>query len=105
MGATITLQNNDTSYGWADGTRQEIVAGYPVPADPAKPHLGRIGREEKRVLLSKNFQNPRFCHLSTNATGLRISLDTFPIYKHGRVGMLVYIGQAKDLDSPLDIQY
>ena len=104
-GVTITLQNMDNSYGWADGTRQHVVAGWPVAADPSGEHCGRTGREQSRALLSGRLENPRFCHLGTDRTGLRFALDTFPVFDGRRAGMLVYIGNAPDLRSPLHFRY
>lgn len=102
---TVTLENLDTSYGWAEGTRQHIIAGSPTAADIHQPHMGRVGREDKRVELSKGFKDPRFCHLSVNDSGLRFAFDTFPIFNGQRAGMLIYIGQSKDMTTALDFQY
>lgn len=98
--ATVTLQNQDKSYGWADGARQEVVAGTPVPADPARPHRGRIGRGAHRICLSRGFSRPRFCHLCCDDSGLRFVCDTFPVFDGRRAGMRLYAGAAPDLHSP-----
>lgn len=105
MAVTVTLENLDKSYGWAEGTRQHVIAGTPAPEDPANLHKGRIDREKYRVELSKGFKDPRFCHLGVDDTGLRFSFDTFPVFTGTRAGMLIYIGQAKDMHSPLAFQY
>ena len=102
---TVTLENLDTSYGWAEGTRQHVIAGTPTPADFTAPHMGKVGREDKRVQLSKGLKDPRFCHLGIDETGMKFSFDTFPIFNGQRAGMLIYIAQAKDMQSPLDFQY
>ena len=58
-----------------------------------------------RVLLSRGFARPRFCHLASDATGLRLVLDTFPIYDGRRAGMQVYVGDAPNERSPLRLRY
>ncbi len=102
---TVTLQNMDGSYGWADGTRQEVVAGWPVPADMSAPHRGRTGRPDQRVLLSEGFRHSRFCHLACDESGLRLVLDTFPIFDGERAGMQLYIAAAPDERTPLAFRY
>jgi len=102
---TVTLQNRDTSYGWADGTRQEVVAGLPAPADKDGEHLGRLNTGGRRVVLSEGFQNGRFCHFGLDASGLKFVLDTFPVFNGVRAGMAVYIGSAEDEESPLTFHY
>lgn len=102
---TVTLQNLDTSYGWADGSQQEAVAGWPVPADKDGPHLGLLNPGARRVLLSEGFERPRFCHLSCDAAGLRFVFDTFPIFDGERAGMQLFIGSADDEERPLDFTY
>ena len=104
-GVTVTLQNADTSYGWADGTRQEVVAGWPVQTDKSRPHLGRRNAGARRVLLSEGFEGGRWCHFGLDATGLRAVLDTFPIYNGIRAGMEVWIAGARDETSPLKFRY
>jgi len=103
--ATVTLQNLDTTYGWGDGSRQEVVAGWPVKADKGKGHLGRLNPGSKRVVLSRGFRKGRFCHLAVATSGLRFVFDTFPIFDGKRAGMQVYIGSAKDEKSPLAFRY
>lgn len=103
--ATVTLQNRDTSYGWAEGSRQEVVAGWPLPADPEQPHMGRLSSGAQRVRLSEGFEDPRFCHLACDATGLKFALDTFPIFDGKRAGMQVYYASAPDEMSPLTFRY
>ncbi len=103
--ATVVLENQDRSYGWADGTTQQVVAGYPVPGTLAGEHIGRRHRGAKRVVLSRGFRRPRFCHLSCDATGLKFVLDTFPIRNGERTGMLVYVGSATREDEPLRFRY
>jgi hypothetical protein len=102
---TITLQNQDTSYGWADGTRQEVIVGWPVPADPAKPHIGRQHKGSRRVLLSEGVPNGRWCHFGLDASGLRCVLDTFPIYNGIRAGMEVWIASAPDENRAMTFRY
>ncbi len=105
-GVTVTLENQDTSYGWADGTRQDVVAGWPVPA-ARDAHTGRLtpGASRARTELSRSFPKARFCHLGTDATGLRLALDTFPIFDGERAGMQVLFATAKDERSPLRFTY
>ena len=104
MAVTVTLENLDTSYGWADGSRQEVAAGWPVQA-PRDAHLGKLTPGGQRVLLSEGVPHPRFCHLCTDATGLRFALDTFPIFDGERAGMQVYYAQAPDERAPLTFTY
>lgn len=101
---TVTLQNRDTSYGWADGSAQEVVAGWPMPAEQAAPHRGLSTPGARRVLLSAGFPHPRFCHLACDAAGLRFVFDTFPIFDGRRAGMMIYAGSAPDENSPLVFQ-
>jgi hypothetical protein len=101
---TVTLEARDTSYGWADGSRQDVVAGWPVKA-ARHAHKGRLTPGGKRVWLSKGFPNARFCHLSTAASGLKFAFDTFPVFDGERAGMQVFIGSAKDAGSPLKFKY
>lgn len=102
---TVTLQNLDTSYGWAQDTNQEAVAGWPVPADKDGPHLGLLSPGARRVLLTEGFDDPRFCHLACDASGLRIVFDTFPIFDGERAGMQLYVGSASDEESALSLTY
>ncbi len=102
---TVTLQNLDTSYGWAEGSAQEAIAGWPVPADKDSPHLGRLHPGARRVDLSQGFTRPRFCHLACDAAGLRFAFDTFPIFDGERAGMQLIVGSAADLESPLRFTY
>jgi hypothetical protein len=102
---TVTLQNEDNSYGWADGTAQEIVAGWAYPADKAAPHLGATAPGARRVVLSQGFAKPRFCHLACDPAGLQFVFDTFPIYDGRRAGMLLYRGNAPDETTPLTFRY
>ena len=102
---TVTLQNIDNSYGWADGTAQEVVAGWPVPADKSQPHIGRLNPGTRRILLSEGFDKPRFCHLATDATGLKFVFDTFPIFDGRRAGMQIHIGSAPNEETPLTFHY
>jgi hypothetical protein len=102
---TVTLQNMDASYGWADGSRQEVVAGWPVPADKDRDHIGRLHPGARRVLLSEGFGGGRFCHLTVDASGLRLAFDTFPIFDGNQAGMLLYVASAPDELSPLRFQY
>jgi len=69
-GVTVTLEHCDTSYGWADGTRQDVVAGWPVSA-ARDAHTGSLtsGAANARVELSKTFPKARFCHLCADASG------------------------------------
>ena len=105
-GVTVTLENLDTSYGWADGTRQDVVAGWPVPAS-RDAHTGRLtrGADTARVELSGGFPKARFCHLCIDAIGLKLAVDTFPIFDGKRAGMQVYFARAKDERSPLRFTY
>ncbi len=102
--ATVTLENLDNSYGWASGTRQEVLAGWPVTVARHR-HTGRLTPGGRRVLLSKGFRGGRFCHLSTDSTGLLIVLDTFPVFDGERAGMQIFIGRARTETSPLKIRY
>jgi len=102
---TVTLQNLDTTYGWAEGSAQEAVAGWPIPASQDGPHAGRLTPGARRVVLSKNHPRPRFCHLDCDDSGLRFAFDTFPIFDGERAGMQLLVGSAADLESPLDITY
>ncbi|MFZ4775543.1 MAG: hypothetical protein ACOYM3_09285 [Terrimicrobiaceae bacterium] len=102
--AAVTLQNLDTSYGWAEGTRQDVVSGWPVKAS-RYAHKGCLTPSGRRVLLSKGFPRARFCHLNCDASGLRFALDTFPIFDGKRAGMQVFFGRAKDLNCPLKFTY
>jgi len=102
---TVTLQNEDTSYGWADGSAQGVVAGWPAPADKNAPHLGLRNPGARRVVLSEGCEKPRFCHLANDDSGLKFVFDTFPIYDGRYAGMLVYIGSASDEESPLTFRY
>ena len=101
---TVMLENLDTSYGWADGTRQEVVAGWPVKAS-RRAHKGRLTPGGRRVVLSRGFPHARFCHLNTAATGLKFALDTFPVFDGERAGMQIYFGSARDERSPLKFTY
>ncbi len=103
-GVTVTLEARDTSYGWADGTRQDVVAGWPVKAS-RQAHTGRLTPGGTRVELSKDFPHARFCHLCTDVTGLRFALDTFPVFDGERAGMQVYFASAKNERSPLEFTY
>jgi uncharacterized protein (DUF1684 family) len=105
-GVTVTLENKDTSYGWADGTRQDVVAGWPVKA-ARDAHTGRRtrGASRARVELSNAFSHARFCHLCTDATGLKFALDTFPIFDGERAGMQVFFAHARDERRPLKFTY
>ena len=98
---TVTLQNQDRSYGWAEGARQAVVSGRGVAADPAKPHRGRIGRAAFRTHLSRGCARPRFCHLCCDNSGLQFVCDTFPVFDGKRAGMQIFAGQAPDMDSPV----
>lgn len=102
--ATVVLQNTDRSYGWADGTRQEVVAGWPVPARRDE-HRGRKHRGARRVWLSKGVRRSRFCHLHSDRTGLRFAFDTFPRFDGQRAGMEIWIGSAPDEGVPLTFRY
>jgi len=102
---TVTLQNRDNSYGWADGTRQEVVAGWAAPARRDAPHLGRLNPGGRRIVLSEGFENGRFCHLAVDASGLRFVFDTFPVFNGLRAGMAIYVGSADDEESPLSFRY
>jgi hypothetical protein len=97
---TVTLQNQDRSYGWADSARQEVVAGTPVPAKQDRPHRGRTGRAAHRTCLSRGFSKPRFCHLCCDDSGLQFVCDTFPVYDGKRAGMRIFAGRAPDMKSP-----
>ncbi len=103
-GVTVTLEARDTSYGWADGTRQDVVAGWPVKA-ARHAHTGRLTPGGKRIELSKDVPHARFCHLCTDATGLRFTLDTFPVFDGERAGMQVYYASARNAESPLTFTY
>lgn len=105
-GVSVMLENCDTSYGWADGTRQDVVAGLPVPA-ARDTHTGSRtrGAQKARVELSKDFPKARFCHLCTDRSGLKFALDTFPIFDGERAGMQVFFASAKDEQSPLKFTY
>jgi hypothetical protein len=103
--AAIMYQNQDNSYGWADGTRQHLVTGAPVACDPRKEHRGRVGRDEDRHLLSQKLDDPRLCHLACDGTGLRFAFDTFPVWNGDRAGMEIYIGNGETLTSPLEFHY
>ncbi len=104
--ATITLQSQDNSYGWAEGTAQEILAGDPMPVSLDAPHLGRLTQGDGcRIDLSEGFAKPRFCHLSCDATGLNLAFDTFPVFDGKRAGMQVYYGRADSLTEPLQLRY
>lgn len=102
---TVTLQNEDNSYGWADGSQQGVVAGWPAPADIDGPHRGINTPGTRRTVLSRGFERPRFCHLATDASGLRFVFDTFPIFDGHRAGMLIYVGSAPDDETPLTFRY
>jgi len=102
---TITLQNMDNSYGWADGTRQEVVEGWPIAADKTKEHRGRRRRGARRRVLSQGFSRPKFCHLGIDADGDTFVFDTFPVFDTVRAGMRIYIGRSRGEDAPLDIRY
>ena len=103
--ATVVLEALDTSYGWAEGSRQQVVAGWPAPSDRESEHRGLLNPGGRRVLLSEGFENPRFCHLSGDATGIKFALDTFPIFDGRRTGMLIYAASAPDEESPLNFRY
>jgi hypothetical protein len=102
--ATVTLENLDTSYGWADGSRQEVVAGWPVKA-PRNAHRGLLTPGGKRVFLSKGYKHGRFCHLCCDSSGLKFVFDTFPVFDGERAGMQIFIGSARNADSPLKFKY
>jgi hypothetical protein len=102
---TVTLQNEDTSYGWADGTAQGVVAGWPVPADKNGPHLGLLNPGARRVVLTEGLARPRFCHLAGDRSGLRFVFDTFPIFDGRYAGMHIHIGSAPDEETPLAFRY
>lgn len=101
----ITLQNLDTSYGWADGSNQEIVAGLPAAVAADAPHRGRLTPGARRVTLSRGFPDPRFNHLSCDETGRRFAFDTFPLFDGARAGMCLYTGTARGEDEPLEFRY
>ncbi len=103
--ASVMLQNRDNSYGWADGTRQHVVSGKPVPADPRTAHCGRVGRDACRRELSRPEDSPRLCHLAVDRSGLRFVFDTFPVWTEGRAGMCIYIGEGRDFGEPLAFRY
>ena len=102
---TVTLQNPDISYGWADGTEQGVVAGWPILTIKDQPHRGALISGARRVVLSEGYTRPRFCHLASDTTGLKFVFDTFPIYDGNRAGMLVIIGSAPNEESPLNFRY
>ena len=102
---TVTLQNEDTSYGWADGSTQQIVASWPQPADKNGLHLGLRNPGARRAVLSADFPRPRFCHLACDNSGLKFVFDTFPIFDGRRAGMHIYIGSAPDEETPLTFRY
>jgi len=102
---TVTLQNEDTSYGWADGSAQGVVAGWPAPANKNDPHLGLRHPGARRLVLSEGCEKPRFCHLANDDNGLKFVFDTFPIYDGRYAGMHVYIGSAPDEETPLTFRY
>lgn len=103
--ASVMLQSTDNSYGWADGTRQHVVSGFPVPADPLGPHCGRCGRDAWRRDLSRPETSPRLCHLAVDRSGLRFVFDTFAVWSGNRSGMALYLGEGADDDSPLTFRY
>lgn len=103
--ASVILQGNDNSYGWADGTGQHVVTGLPVPADPDAPHSGGRNRQQHRFRLCEPEHSPRLCHLSVDRTGLKFAFDTFPVYNGKRSGMTIYLGLTDDLHSPIRFQY
>jgi len=102
---TVTLQNEDTSYGWADGSAQEVVAGWPMATDKNAPHIGLLNPGARRMVLTEGFVKPRFCHLADDASGLKFVFDTFPIYDGRYAGMHVYIGSAPDEETPFTFRY
>lgn len=102
--ATVTLENPDNSYGWADGSRQDVLAGWPVKASP-NAHRGRLTPGGRRVWLSEGFKKARFCHLCSDASGLKFVFDTFPIFDGERAGMQIFVGSAKNETSPLKFRY
>jgi len=102
---SITLQNNDLSYGHAEGTRQEVVEGWPVAADRYGEHLGLLNPGARRNVLSRNFEQPRFCHLSMDAPGLKFAFDTFVYNDPHRSGQRIYSAWAPDAEAPLQFQY
>ncbi|MCF7855015.1 MAG: hypothetical protein K9N51_09475 [Candidatus Pacebacteria bacterium] len=102
---TISLQNKDISYGWADGSNQDILAGEQSPVDMDAPHLGRLTPGAQRVTLSQGFDKPRFNHLSCDASGMTFAFDTFPIFDGERAGMQIYTGKADNTTEPLHLQY
>jgi hypothetical protein len=104
-GLTVTLQNKDTSYGWADGTRQNIVAGWPLEASQDEPDIGRLNPEAIRAVLSSHLTESRFCHLHCDKTGLKIVCDTFPVFDGNRTGMQVYIAGAPSHTAPMEFRY
>ncbi len=103
--ASVMLQNRDNSYGWADGTQQHVVSGFPMSADPKAPHCGRLGRNAQRRELSRPESSPRLCHLAVDRSGLRFVFDTFPVWSGERSGMAIYLGEGTDFDAPLTFRY
>ncbi len=100
---TITLENHDSTYGWGEETRQEVVEGW--PDDPAPGQEYQAHPTARRNILSRNFAGPRFCHLGVHADGQRFVFDTFNRTNHGKEGQQLYFGRTRDADSPLEFTY
>ncbi len=102
---SIMYQASDNSYGWASGTRQHMVTGRPVSDDRIGQHLGRVGREDERFLLSQNYEGPGLCHLAVDGTGKRFAFDTFPVWNGKKSGMAIYAGETDGQIKPLNFKY
>ena len=101
---TVTLEAMDPTYGFDDATREEVVEGWPVPADRNAPHMGATLPKTRRRILSCNFRHPRFCHFFMSNEGDKFALDTFPIKADGDRGQRIYTGYTVN-DGPIQFRY
>ena len=74
---TVTLQNDDPSYGLEPDTRQHVVEGWPIETVRSQPHIGAKIPGARRRTLDDGFVDPRFCHFFCSADGLHFAFDTF----------------------------
>lgn len=101
---TITLENDDPTYGMDVNSRQEIIVGWPIPTDPNAPHIGRKLPGAKRINLSEGFPDPRFCHFYAGADGKKFAFDTFFCKEDTVRGQRLYTGIDVG-EGPLKFEY
>lgn len=100
---TITLDNHDATYGWGDDTKQEVVEGHPAEPAPGEEYRGHP--TARRNVLSRNFPNPRFCHLHAHPDGQRFVFDTYNLDNHGKQGQQLYFARSTGPEGTLAFTY